>query len=349
MPAANATSKATSNATRKVTATATNRAVGRSVSPRQLPRGPVMVSVSGLTLSAQDRKRLQHPLVGGVILFAANFRSRRQVTELCAQISALRSPRLLITVDHEGGRVQRFARGFTTIPPMASLGKLWHKNPEAACIEATRLGSVIGSELLSVGVDLSFTPVLDLAYGHSAIIGNRAFDSDPKVVARLARALSHGLLLAGMGNCGKHFPGHGFAEADSHVDLPIDKRSRRTLLTHDAAPYRWLGETLLSVMPAHIIYPKVDSKPAGFSKVWLKDILRGDMQFDGIIFSDDLTMEGAAVAGDMHARAKAALRAGCDMVLVCKCEPADRLLEQLQWRAPRGFQDRLARLFRQTV
>ncbi len=320
---------------------------GRSGTSRTLARGPVLVSVNGLTLTPRDRQRLLHPLVGGVILFAHNFRSRRQVSSLSREIASLRSPKLLVTVDHEGGRVQRFTKGFTKIPPMASLGRLWHRDPLAACAEATRLGAVIGRELLAIGIDMSFTPVLDLAYGHSAIIGNRAFDSDPKVVTMLARSLSHGLLLSGMANCGKHFPGHGYAVADSHVDLPVDERARRVLLSHDAAPYQWLGESLLSVMPAHIVYPKVDKKPAGFSKVWLKDILRGQMKFDGIIFSDDLTMEGASIAGDMKARAKAALSAGCDMVLVCKCDEADELLGQLKWREPRQFQQRLARLFRQ--
>lgn len=319
-----------------------------SATPRttRLSRGPVLVSVSGLTLSASDRRRLRHPLVGGVILFATNFQSRKQVTALCDEIRAIRTPRLLISVDHEGGRVQRFTRGFTEIPPMASLGLRWHKDPLAACQEATRLGVTIAEELLAVGVDLSFTPVLDLNYGNSSVIGNRAFDADPKVVTMLARSLNHGLLLGGMGNCGKHFPGHGFAKADSHIDMPVDKRTRRVLVGTDAAPYGWLGETLLSVMPAHVIYPKVDSQPAGFSRIWLKDILRKQLGFQGLIFSDDLTMAGAAVAGDLKARAKAALGAGCDMVLVCKCDEADELLQQLSWREPRGFQTRLARLFR---
>lgn len=308
-------------------------------------RGPLVVSISGLTLNDADRTRLRHPLVGGVILFAANFRSHAQVARLCDEIKALRSPRLLITVDHEGGRVQRFTKGFTRIPAMGTLGGLWHKDPIAACRQATEIGQTIGSELRTVGVDMSFTPVLDLDFGQSAVIGARAFDQDPKVVTMLARSLNHGLLLAGMGNCGKHFPGHGFASADSHVAVPIDKRSRRQILKLDAMPYQGLGQTLLSVMPAHVIYPKIDPKPAGFSRVWLKEILRKQLGFDGLIFSDDLTMEGAAVVGNMLARAKAALAAGCDMVLVCKCEEADALIKQLKWRAPRGFHQRLDRLF----
>ncbi|MFK7963213.1 MAG: beta-N-acetylhexosaminidase [Burkholderiaceae bacterium] len=311
----------------------------------RLDRGPLVVSVSGLTLSDADRWRLRHPMVGGVILFAANFRSRRQVASLCEEIGAIRSPRLLITVDHEGGRVQRFSKGFTKIPAMGTLGTLWHKDPIAACRRATEFGQTIGSELRAVGVDLSFTPVLDLDFGQSAVIGARAFDQDPQVVTMLARSLNHGLLLAGMGNCGKHFPGHGFASADSHVEVPVDKRTRAQILKLDAIPYEGLGDTLMSVMPAHVIYPRVDSKPAGFSRIWLKDVLRKQLGFKGLIFSDDLTMEGAAVAGNMAARAKAAFSAGCDMALVCKCDDADALLPQLRWRAPKGFHERLDRLF----
>ncbi len=313
-------------------------------SPSRL--GPVVLNIQGTTLSDHDRDRLRHPLVGGVILFADNFRSRAQVARLCAQIRAVRTPRLLIAVDQEGGRVQRFRKGFTPIPAMASLGALWRRDPIQACRQATEIGETIGRELLDVGVDLSFTPVLDLDFGRSSVIGDRAFDGDPRVVTLLARSLSHGLLLAGMANCGKHFPGHGHARADSHVDIPLDTRARRELLRHDAAPYQAMGDTLFSVMPAHVIYPKVDDAPAGFSKVWLKDILRGQFGFKGLIFSDDLTMAGAAVAGDITARARAALRAGCDMVLVCKPEPADELLGRLRWRAPRGFDARLGNLFR---
>ncbi len=329
-------------------ATARSAAPGTVRSPRtvQLPRGPLLVSISGLTLSAADRARLRHPLVGGVILFDANFVSRPQVSRLCEEIRKLRNPRLLITVDHEGGRVQRFRRGFTRIAPMAELGKTWQRDPVLACQQATEIGATIGRELREVGVDLSFTPVLDLDYARSAVIGHRAFDADPRVVTMLARSLNHGLLLSGMANCGKHFPGHGYVDADSHVAVPVDKRSRRAVLKADAAPYEWLGQTLLSVMPAHVIYPKVDALPAGFSRIWLKDILRKQLGFKGVIFSDDLTMEGASVVGDMRARARAALSAGCDMVLVCKCDEADDLLTDLRWREPRGFAQRLETLFR---
>ncbi len=315
--------------------------------PAAMPRGPVVVDVEGRSLTQQDRDRLMHPLVGGVILFARNFESRKQVTQLCAEIRALRTPRLLVCVDQEGGRVQRLRKGFTEIPPMRDLGAMWDFDVLGACKRATELGTVIGRELLEVGVDLSFTPVLDVDHGRSAVIGDRAFHPDPRVVALLARCLTHGLLLAGMANCGKHFPGHGWAAADSHVALPTDERDLKTILAEDAAPYDWLGDTLLSVMPAHVIYPAVDGKPAGFSRVWLQDILRKQFGFKGLIFSDDLTMAGAHAAGNIVQRARAALSAGCDMVLVCN-QPAaaDELLARLSWKAPAPFAGRLNALLR---
>ena len=315
--------------------------------PAAMPRGPVVVDVEGRSLTQQDRDRLMHPLVGGVILFARNFESRKQVTQLCAEIRALRSPRLLVCVDQEGGRVQRLRKGFTEIPPMRDLGAMWDFDVLGACKRATELGTVIGRELLEVGVDLSFAPVLDIDHGRSAVIGDRAFHPDPRVVAMLARCLTHGLLLAGMANCGKHFPGHGYAAADSHVALPTDERDLKTILAEDAAPYDWLGDTLLSVMPAHVVYPAVDGKPAGFSRVWLQEILRKQLGFKGLIFSDDLTMAGAHAAGNIVQRARAGLSAGCDMVLVCN-QPAaaDELLARLSWKAPAPFAGRLNALFR---
>lgn len=311
------------------------------------PRGPVVVDVQGCALDDAERARLMHPLVGGVILFARNFESRKQVAKLCDEIHALRRPKLLVCVDHEGGRVQRFRKGFTRVPPMRELGRLWDQDVLAACRRATEIGRTIGSELREAGVDLSFTPVLDLDWGRSAVIGDRALHADPRVVAMLARCLTHGLLLAGMANCGKHFPGHGWALADSHVALPQDERDLETLLASDAAPYGWLGETLLSVMPAHVVYPRVDALPAGFSRRWLRDVLRRRLGFRGLIFSDDLTMEGATVAGDIVARARAALGAGCDMVLVCnRPDLADQLLAGLDWSPTAGFARRLKALFR---
>jgi beta-N-acetylhexosaminidase len=307
--------------------------------------GPVIVDVAGCELTVDEIARLTHPLVGGVILFARNFESRAQITALCRQIRALRRPPLLICVDHEGGRVQRFKKGFTAIPPMRELGELWDRDVLGACKRATEIGQTIGSELREVGVDLSFTPVLDLDHGPSGVIGDRAFHRDPRVVTLLAKSLNHGLLLSGMANCGKHFPGHGFARADSHVELPVDDRDLAEILADDAAPYSWLGDALAAVMPAHVVYPKVDSLPAGFSKRWLQTILRRRLGFSGMVFSDDLTMEGATAAGNIVQRANAALGAGCDMVLVCN-DPvlADQLLSGLSWKPSRSFAERFARM-----
>lgn len=310
-----------------------------------VPPGPVVVDVGGITLGDADRARLRHPLVGGVILFARNFESRAQVATLCREIRALRTPPLLICVDHEGGRVQRFRKGFSALEPMRALGAMWDQNVLAACKRATEIGQTIGRELVEVGVDLSFTPVLDLDHGRSQVIGDRALHADPRVVTMLARCLNHGLLLSGMANCGKHFPGHGWAAADSHVALPVDERDLPTIMREDAAPYGWLGDTLLAVMPAHVIYPAVDPMPAGFSRRWLRDILRRRLAFRGLIFSDDLTMEGASVAGGIVERANAALGAGCDMVLVCnRPDLADALLDGLRWKRGPAFASRFDRL-----
>jgi len=307
---------------------------------------PVILDVAGLELTAADRKRLKHPLVGGLILFARNWQSRAQLTMLCAQVKAVR-PDLLICVDHEGGRVQRFTSdGFTHLPAMRSLGELWMKDALTATDAASAAGFVLGAELRACGVDLSFTPVLDLDHGPSGVIGDRAFHRDPRVATLLAKSLMHGLLRAGMANCGKHFPGHGFVKADSHVAVPVDRRSLKAVLTDDARPYEWLSTTLTSVMPAHVVYPKVDARPAGFSARWLKDILRGQLGFTGAIFSDDLSMEGARhVAGRStlsYAEAAAlALDAGCDLVLLCNQsvdggQAVDALLAGLTDEAQRG-------------
>lgn len=291
--------------------------------------GPVMLDVLGLTLTEDDIRRIRHPLTGGVILFARNYSDRAQLCALTAAIHAAR-PGVLVAVDHEGGRVQRFrSDGFTHLPPMRRLGDQWDKDPEAAARTATAVGYVLAAELRACGVDLSFTPVLDLDYGGSSVIGDRAFHSDPHAVTQLAKSLNHGLALAGMANCGKHFPGHGYVAADSHVAVPVDDRSLLQILDRDAMPYDWLGMSLSAVMPAHVIYPQVDSQPAGFSARWL-DILRRDIGFGGVIFSDDLSMEGASVAGSVTDAAQAALQAGCDMVLICNSpDKADRLLAEL--------------------
>ncbi|RZI40199.1 beta-N-acetylhexosaminidase [Herbaspirillum sp. HC18] len=292
--------------------------------------GPVMLDVVGTTLDENDIRRIKHPLTGGVILFARNYKDREQLTALTQAIHDAR-PGVLIAVDHEGGRVQRFRTdGFTRLPAMRRLGELWDSDVLGAIKAATDIGFVLASELRACGVDLSFTPVLDLDYGESGVIGDRAFHRDARVVSVLAKSLNHGLALAGMANCGKHFPGHGFVKADSHVDIPVDERSLKEILAEDAAPYGWMGLGLAGVMPAHVIYPKVDKNPAGFSKKWLT-ILRRDFGFQGVIFSDDLSMEGASVAGGIVDGANAALSAGCDMVLICNSpDKADVLLNGLK-------------------
>ena len=296
---------------------------------------PLLIDVAGTELSAIDRRRLAHPLVGGIILFARNWESRAQLLDLTAAIKDVRGD-LLISVDHEGGRVQRFrSDGFTQLPPMGALGELWMHDGKSgpgggamrAQDAATAAGYVLASELRACGVDFSFTPVLDLDWqqeaggSRSGVIGNRAFHQDARVVATLARALMLGLLQAGMGNCGKHFPGHGFVTADSHTHLPVDRRSLSAILQDDGAPYGWLSSALGAVMPAHVVYSHVDARPACFSKRWITDILRARLGFEGAVISDDLSMEGARqldgrVVSHTHA-AHAALAAGCDLVLLC--------------------------------
>ncbi|MBS0293934.1 MAG: beta-N-acetylhexosaminidase [Proteobacteria bacterium] len=334
---------------------------------------PLIIDVAGTDLSATDRRRLAHPLVGGVILFARNWQDRAQLLQLTADIKAVRHD-LLICVDHEGGRVQRFRTdGFTHIPPMRALGELWMRDGKAgegsgamrAIDAATAAGYVLGSELRACGVDFSFTPVLDLDWGESGVIGDRAFARDPRVVALLARALMQGLLQAGMANCGKHFPGHGFVRADSHTEVPVDRRSLKAILADDAAPYPWLSTVLTSVMPAHVIYPRVDARPAGFSAKWLQDILRGRLRFDGAIFSDDLSMEGARrLDGRLVSYTDAgvaALNAGCDLVLLCNQslgagEAVDELIDGLaaaqaagRWQASGASEARRQALLPETL
>ena len=293
------------------------------------PHSPLIIDVEGLSLTAVDRKRLKHPLMGGVTLFGRNWQDRAQLTQLCSAIKKVRRD-LLICVDHEGGRVQRFKTdGFTHLPPMRALGEMWMNDGKRgegagamqATNAATACGFVLGAELRACGVDFSFTPVLDLDFGESSVIGDRAFARDPRVVGLLAKSLMHGLMQSGMANCGKHFPGHGYVKADSHVDIPVDKRSLKAILADDSAPYDWLSTSLCSVMPAHVIYPKVDARPAGFSSKWLNDILRTQLGFNGAIFSDDLSMAGARCLDGKEVSfteaAVAALHAGCDMVLLC--------------------------------
>ena len=290
-----------------------------------------MVDPSGLALTEDDVKRLRHPAVGGVILFARNFESPAQLQALTQDIRALREPQLLIGVDHEGGRVQRFKEGFTALPPMRSLGLLWDRDREAGRAAAHAAGYIIGAELAVHGLDFSFTPVLDLDYGASSVIGDRALHYDPLAVGALGAALVRGLADGGMGAVGKHFPGHGYATADSHVAVPTDDRLLADILRKDLVPYGPVIEAgLAGVMPAHVIYPQVDAEPAGYSRVWLQEVLRGRLGFTGLVFSDDLSMEGASTAGGLAERARAALGAGCDMVLLCgDPEGQDRLLQSL--------------------
>jgi beta-N-acetylhexosaminidase len=301
--------------------------------PETQALGPLMLDVAGCSLSNVDRARLRHPLCGGVILFARNYQSPQQLAELSSEIRGLRSPALLVAADHEGGRVQRFRDGFTPIPPMRALGRLFDAHPDRALRITESVGYVIGQELRACGVDFSFTPVLDIDHGPSAVIGNRAFHRDPDAVAALARSLVRGLNRAGVAAVGKHFPGHGYIAADSHLEIPVDERSFAEIEACDLRPFARLVESGLgAIMPAHVIYPRVDPRPAGFSSVWLKDVLRGRLGFEGVIFSDDLSMEGATVAGDIVERTVAALEAGCDMALVCNApDKADELLASLHW------------------
>jgi beta-N-acetylhexosaminidase len=309
-----------------------------------LPRGPVMLDIVGLELAMEDRDRLTHPLAGGVILFARNYESPRQLHLLTDSIGALRDPPLLIAVDHEGGRVQRFRDGFSDLPPMRALGQRWDRDASGAIDEAQRCGQLIASELGVHGVDFSFTPVLDLDHGQSSVIGDRAFHRDSDAVAQLAGALCRGLRAGGMAAVGKHFPGHGFVTADSHNETPVDDRALALLEKDDLVPFRALiGDGLEGIMPAHVVYPAIDPRPAGYSEIWLRRILRERMGFDGMIFSDDLSMAGAGFAGDVIARADAALAAGCDMVLVCNDAPAaDLLLSRWQPAPSRDLARRAA-------
>ena len=284
-----------------------------------IARGPVMADIAGFSLTEEEKQRLLNPAVGGVILFRRNFQSVAQLCALTEEIRHLRSPHLLIAVDHEGGRVQRFIHGFTRLPAMSVLGELWdERGADTALQKARTIGWVLATELIACGVDLSFTPVLDLDWGKNQVIGNRSFHQRPEVVSQLALALQEGLNRSGMFSCGKHFPGHGFVEGDSHYVLPEDTRSLAELQEHDIQPFTIMAQKgMAAVMPAHVVYPQICTRAAGFSKIWLQDILRKQLHFNGVIFSDDLTMEGAVSEGGIKARAKASFEAGCDIVLVC--------------------------------
>ncbi len=294
-----------------------------------------MLDIEGCSLDAGDREILAHPVVGGLIFFSRNYESPEQLESLVREVRAVR-PELLLAVDQEGGRVQRFRDGFVRLPPMRRLGERFDADPGGALAAAGRCGWLMAAELRACDVDFSFAPVLDLDYGQSSVIGDRAFQSDPDIATALAGAFVAGMRRAGMAATGKHFPGHGYVAADSHVDVPVDDRPLETLLARDMLPFeRLIVDGLEGIMPAHVIYDRVDSHPAGFSPRWLREILRREMGFDGVIFSDDLAMEGATVAGGYPERARAALHAGCDMVLVCNDrDGAVQVLEFLAGRAP---------------
>jgi beta-N-acetylhexosaminidase len=316
------------------------------VNPKDMALGPLMLDVAGTRLDDADRRRLLHPLAGGVILFSRNYAGPEQLAQLVAEIHALRSPPLLVAVDHEGGRVQRFRDGFTAIPPMGSLGRAWDAGRRQAVRLAQAAGFVLAAELRAHGVDLTFAPVLDVDHGTSSVIGDRSLHSNPQAVAELGRALLQGFRRAGMSGVGKHFPGHGYVRADSHLQVPVDERSYGDIAAADLVPFRRLiGARLGGIMPAHVVYPAVDSRPAGFSPVWLRRILREELGFDGVVFSDDLNMEGASTAGGVLERARAALAAGCDMVLLCNSPQAvDELLEGLDYAMPAVSLARVARV-----
>ena len=311
----------------------------------RLPLGPAVIDVVGPVLTDEDRNRLRHPAAGGVILFARNYQNPEQLSSLTTEIARLREPELLLCVDHEGGRVQRFREGFSAIPPMRTLGRLWDRDAAAAREAARAIAYVVGAELAAHGVDFSFAPVLDLDYGGSSVIGDRALHFDPTAVGALGACIVKGFADAGMGAVGKHFPGHGYAEADSHVAVPRDERKMLEIQRKDLVPFRMAIEAgLAAVMPAHVIYGQVDAEPAGYSKHWLQEVLRGKLGFQGIIFSDDLSMEGASVAGGVPERARAALAAGCDMVLLCNDPAGQELLLDSLKDVPSANSDRVERM-----
>jgi len=293
--------------------------------------GPVMVDLKGLEIDPEEREMLKHPLVGGVILFTRNYESPEQLIKLVEEIHNIKNPHLLVSVDHEGGRVQRFRDGFSRLPPVALLGESYNHNTRSAKKMAETCGWLMAIELRAVGIDFSFAPVLDIERGISEVIGDRSFGNNADMVSDLAVSYIKGMQKAGMSATGKHFPGHGAVQADSHIACPVDERSFADIFAEDIVPFeRLINNGLAGIMPAHVVYANVDPNPAGFSRFWLNEVLRNRLGFQGVIFSDDLSMEGASVAGDVVDRTRAALGAGCDMALVCnKPESAAKVLDNL--------------------
>ena len=308
--------------------------------------GPVMLDLVGTSITPVEREMLLHPQTGGVILFTRNYESPEQISALIQEIHGLRTPHLLVAVDHEGGRVQRFREGFTHIPPASSYGKIYAQNKKQAKQFAYECGWLMAAECRAVGIDMSFAPVLDIGIGLSGVIGDRAYHSKPEIISELAHEYMSGMLKAGMSATGKHFPGHGSVKEDSHTAHPVDKRSLNDIMMEDVIPFeRMIHFGLAAIMPAHVVYPAVDDKPAGYSHIWLQQILRQRLNFQGVIFSDDLSMEAAGIAGNFVARADKALTAGCDMVLVCNhSEAAQEVLVSLEGYTNPASQMRLIRM-----
>ncbi len=311
-----------------------------------MSHGPLMLDLKGTSLTAEEREMLRHPAAGGVILFSRNYVAIEQLTELVAEIHSLRSPSLLVAVDQEGGRVQRFKEGFIRLPPAAWFGELYQDNPTKAISAAQSMGWVMATELRACGVDFSFAPVLDIGGDLSKVIGDRAFSDDPQALVALAHGWMNGAHDGGMPAVGKHFPGHGGVEADSHHELPVDTRDLMTIHTQDLVPFkRMIEHGLEAIMPAHVIYQQVSNELAGFSTYWLQEVLREQLNFQGVIFSDDLTMAAAGEAGSYPARAQAALVAGCDMILVCNNpQGAAEVLDSLSEYSNPVAQMRLVRM-----
>ena len=307
--------------------------------------GPVMLDLMGKELSAEEHELLQHPLVGGVIFFTRNYESPQQLITLVKVVRQV-SKDILLAVDHEGGRVQRFRPEFTRLPPLAQLGKKYDQEPLEALRLAHHAGWLMAAEVRAVGIDFSFAPVLDLNFGVSQVIGDRAFHRNPESVAKLAGAYIDGMRSAGMASTGKHFPGHGYVEADSHLAIPRDQRSLAEIMREDVYPFKTLfAHGLDAVMPAHVIYEQVDTQTAGFSKRWIQEILRAELGFNGVVFSDDLNMQGASVAGNYASRAEAALNAGCDMLLICNNRAgAIEILEKAELKPSVESSQRLERM-----